>query len=76
MIPVRVPVDARPVLASERRFDIAAEGHPLSRERCPACEQPLAGSPVVLVLAGISPKDRTGTWTIGGAVAVHEECAT
>ena len=75
MIPVRVPADAKPVLASERAFDIAPD-HPLSGQDCPVCDGPLMGQPVVLVFAGIGPDDRKpGGWTTGAAVAVHEACA-
>lgn len=76
MIPVRVPADARPVLASDREF-VIADGHPLAATGCPACDAPLAnGCKVVLILAGIMPEDRKlAGWTTGGAVAVHAACA-
>jgi hypothetical protein len=77
MIPVRVPADARPVFASDRVIDLQPT-HPmaLSETPCPACDGPLAGTRVVLVLAGISPEDRErGGWVSGGAVVVHAACA-
>ena len=77
MIPVRVPADAKPVLASERVFDLQPT-HPLalSQMPCPACDGPLAGTKVVLVFTGIAPEDRKEQgWTTGGAVAVHKDCA-
>ena len=77
IIPIRVEAAARPILASERRMDIKPS-HPLAKSPCPVCDLPLAGKPVVLVLAGIDPTDREPgkTWVTGAAVAVHEECAT
>ena len=77
MIPVNVPSDARPLLASERRFVIPAKDHPLSGKLCPACDEPLAGEQeVVLVVVGIAPSRRKlDGWTTGGAVAVHVACA-
>lgn len=76
MIPVRVPVTARPVLATGRRFTVAP-GHPLAEAPCPVCDGPLGdGQEVVLVLAGIAAEDRKLTgWTTGAAVAVHATCA-
>jgi hypothetical protein len=77
MIPVRVPADAKPILASDRVIDLQPT-HPLalSETPCPACDGPLAGTKIVLVLAGIAPEDRKdGGWTAGGAVAVHAACA-
>jgi hypothetical protein len=77
MIPVRVPADAKPVLASDRVIDLQPT-HPLalSQTPCPACDSPLAGTKIVLVLAGIAPGDRKDSgWTAGGAVAVHAACA-
>jgi len=79
VIPVRVRMDARPVLASDRVIDLQPT-HPiaLSETPCPACDGPLAGTKVVLVLAGIAPEDReraTGEWGTGGAVVVHAACA-
>ena len=72
MIPVRVPSDMLPVLASERRF-------PKADGWCPVCDEALDdGAPVVLVFCGIAPEDRKegpGRWTTGGAVAVHSACA-
>lgn len=75
MIPVRVPAGARPVLASERRMTMAP-GHPLYAQPCPACDRPLGGEAVVLVLAGIAPQDRKASgYATGAAVAVHAACA-
>lgn len=75
MIPVRVRADLKPILANERRFSIEP-GHPLAGERCPACDQPLSGSPSVMVLVGYHPDDRKPSgWTSGAAVMVHEACA-
>lgn len=75
IIPVRVPADARPVLASERRF-AAHRGHPLDGIPCPVCDGPLGERVTVLILAGISPEDqKPGGFTYGGAVAVHAACA-
>ena len=81
MIPVRVSADAKPVLASERRFRIGFE-HPMGYAPCPACGKPLAGQSTVLVLTGIAPEadkwpaeDRAGRWATGGAVLVHAACA-
>lgn len=75
MIPVRVPADAVPVLASPRRF-AAHRGHPLDAHHCPVCDFPLGDGVVVLILAGIAPEDRKPAgWTTGGAVAVHAVCA-
>jgi hypothetical protein len=75
VIPVRVPADAKPVLASERRF-AAGRGHPLDNFPCPVCGGPLGEQVIVLVLAGIAPEDRKPAgWTTGGAVAVHAACA-
>jgi hypothetical protein len=74
VIPVRVPALAKPVLASDRVFDIAP-GHPLSDQDCPVCDGPLVGHPVVLVFVGIAPDDRKPAgFTTGGAVTVHEAC--
>ena len=78
MIPVRVKADTQVVLASERRFHIAA-GHPLSRSACPACGGPLTSAVCVLVFVGIDPETRAQKQGIGycsgGAVAVHAVCA-
>jgi len=75
VIPVRVPADAGPVLASERRF-AANRGHPLDNLPCPVRGGPLGEQVIVLVLAGIAPEDRKPAgWTTGGAVAVHAACA-
>lgn len=76
MIPVRVPADARPVLASDRLFTIEPD-HALYGQPCPACGLPLSvTADVVLVLAGIAPEDRKESgYTTGGAVAVHAACA-
>jgi hypothetical protein len=75
IIPVRVPADAKPVLANERRF-AANRGHPLDDYPCPVCDGPLGEQVTVLVLAGIAPEDRKpGGWTTGSAVAVHAACA-
>jgi hypothetical protein len=68
-------MDAKPVLATGNVIDLQPT-HPLalSEALCPACDGPLAGTKIVLVLAGISPEDReraTGAWGTGGAVAVH-----
>ena len=74
MIPVRVPALMEPVLASPRRFTIAAD-HPLAAGFCPVCDGPLTGQPVVLVFVGIAPEDRKPAgFTTGGAVAVHAAC--
>lgn len=76
MIPVEVPADARPVLASEIIFTIEPD-HLLYGQPCPACGQPLSvTADVVLVLAGIAPENQKGSgYTAGGAVAVHAACA-
>lgn len=76
MIPVEVPADARPVLASEIIFTIEPD-HLLYGQPCPACGQPLSvTADVVLVLAGIAPEDRRESGLVtGGAVAVHAACA-
>jgi hypothetical protein len=77
MIPVRVPADLKPVLASERRWP-PNRGHPLDDFPCPVCGGPLGEKVIVLVFAGIMPEDRKegpNRWTTGGAVAVHAVCA-
>jgi hypothetical protein len=75
VIPVRIPADAKPVLASERRFTVKA-GHPLYEEPCPVCDNPLGKGVSVLIVAGIAPEDRKpGGWATGAAVAVHAACA-
>ena len=79
MIPVRVRKDFRPELASDRVIDLEPT-HPLalSEYPCPACDGPLAGTKIVLVVIGIAPEDReraSGAWATGGAVAVHAACA-
>ncbi len=75
MIPVRVPADARPVLASDRRMDLA-EDHPLFGELCPVCDEHLGARTAVLVFVGIAPGHRKPSgYTVGGAVAVHSDCA-
>lgn len=75
MIPVRVRSDAKPVLASDRRF-AARRGHPIDSDPCPVCDGPLGDRVTVLVFVGIAPEDRKpGGYTTGGAVAVHAACA-
>lgn len=75
IIPVRVPANAKPVLASERRF-AANRGHPLDDYPCPVCADPLGDRVTVLILAGIMPEDRKDHgYTTGSAVAVHAVCA-
>jgi hypothetical protein len=82
VIPVRVRMDARPVLATDRRMELAAS-HPMALEPCPVCDVPLGPAdgppePVVLVFVGVHPADRyraTGEWGTGAAVAVHAACA-
>lgn len=78
MIPVRVPADATPVLASTRRMRIE-RGHPLYDEPCPVCGNRLGDGVTVLILAGIAPEDQVlqpaGKWTTGVAICVHVMCA-
>jgi hypothetical protein len=75
IIPVRVPADAMPVLASERRMTILP-GHPLYDELCPVCDGLLGELVTVLVFAGIEPESRKPAgWATGAAVAVHAICA-
>jgi hypothetical protein len=75
IIPVRVPADAKPVLASERRMAMQP-GHPLYGYPCPVCDRDLGGEVTVLVFAGIDPEDRKPSgWATGEAVAVHAACA-
>jgi hypothetical protein len=75
MIPVRVPVDLKVTLATDRVFDMKP-GHPLSHSQCPVCEEFLMNRRCVLVFAGIAPDDRKPAgFTTGAAVAVHEACA-
>ena len=75
MIPVRVPADAVPVLASERRF-AANRCHPIDSLPCPVCDGPIGDRVTVLVFAGIAPEDRKPAgFTVGGSVAVHAVCA-
>lgn len=75
VIPVRVPADAKPVLASERRF-AAHRGHPIDIHPCPVCGLPLGDRVTVLILAGIEPSDRKPDgWTTGAAIMVHAACA-
>jgi hypothetical protein len=78
MIPVRVRMDTRPVLATDRVTDLQPT-HPLalSETPCPACDGPLAGTKVVLVFVGIAPEDRerASEWGTGAAVTVHATCA-
>ncbi len=74
-IPVRVPADAVPALASERRM-AANRGHPLDPYPCPVCDEPLGEQVTVLILAGIRPQDRRAAGaTTGAAVQVHAACA-
>lgn len=78
VIPVRVPANAKPVLATERRFTLTPD-HPLYDVACPACDEALGGPyPVVLILAGIAPHNREGvsSWANGAGVAVHAVCAS
>jgi hypothetical protein len=75
IIPVRVPANARPVLASERRM-AAHRGHPIDPYPCPVCDLPLGDGVTVLILAGIEPESRKPAgWATGAAVAVHAACA-
>ena len=75
MIPVRVRADAKPVLASERRF-AANRGHSLDSYPCPVCDLPLGEQVTVLILAGIEPASRKPDgYARGSAVAVHAACA-
>jgi hypothetical protein len=75
IIPVRVPADAKPVLASERRMAMQSD-HPLYGHPCPVCDRDLGGEVTVLVFAGIDPEDRKPSgWSTGEAVAVHAACA-
>jgi hypothetical protein len=75
VIPVRIPADAKPVLASGRRFTIGSH-HPLYNELCPVCDGPLGEGVSVLIVAGIEPSNRKpGGWATGAAVAVHAACA-
>lgn len=78
MIPVRVPADARPVLAVERRM-LIERGHPMYDQPCPVCVKRLGSAVTVLILAGIAPEDQkpnpAGCWTTGAAVCVHAVCA-
>jgi hypothetical protein len=79
MIPVRVRMDTKPVIAVDKVIDLSPT-HPiaLSETPCPACDGPLAGTKVVLVFVGIAPEDReraSGEWGTGGAVTVHAACA-
>lgn len=75
MIPIRIRADAKVVLASERRMDLA-RGHPLFLQQCPVCDEYLGEYTIVLVFVGIHPKDRKDNgYTIGGTVAVHARCA-
>lgn len=73
-MPVRLLADASPALASEDVIDLVP-GHPLHGTACPACGESLTG-PVLLVLAGASPRNRAPDAANGGAVAVHKACAT
>ncbi len=70
MIPVRVPADAKPVLASDRRIAMQPD-HPLFDVLCPVCDVFLGDRETVLILVGRKP----GAWTTGAAVAVHADCA-
>lgn len=76
MIPVRVPSDTRPVLASKRRVAIE-RGHPLHDQPCPVCGDRLGSAVTVYVFLGIEPGDQKppGGWTTGVAVMVHAICA-
>ena len=80
MIPVRVRMDTKPVLASDRVMTIASD-HPLAREGvlCPACDRAFTlNNKAVLVFVGIDPEDHerhSGAYGTGGAVAVHAACA-
>jgi hypothetical protein len=78
MIPVRVPADARPALACERRLRIE-RGHPMYDQPCPVCVKRLGSAVTVLILAGIAPEDRkpepAGRWATGAAICVHAVCA-
>jgi hypothetical protein len=75
MIPVRVPADAEPVLATDQRFTIAPD-HPLAEWGCPVCDEPLVNRVTVLILAGIAPEDRKDSgYTTGAGVCVHAVCA-
>lgn len=75
IIPIQVPADAKPVLASERRFNLK-EDHPLYSAGCPVCDDILGSKESVLILAGIAPENRrpAGSCT-GEGVMVHAECA-
>ena len=73
MIPVRVPA----VSPAGRVVSVVpiTPGHPVDGTECPACGEPIeAPAPLVLVLVGIEPAARTGSWVTGGAVAVHADC--
>jgi hypothetical protein len=75
IIPVRVPANARPVLATERRFNVRPD-HPLYEGFCAVCEGLLGETVFVLVFAGIEPESRKPRgFATGAAVAVHAFCA-
>lgn len=75
IIPVRVPSDSKPILATDRSFDIRPD-HPLYSEYCPVCAVPLGLRKAVLVVVGIEPSSRKEYgFCTGAAVAVHSDCA-
>lgn len=79
IIPVRVAAGARPVLAGRAEPFPLPLVHGLRGSECPACGRQLASEGecmVQLVLVGIYPGDRRPDGSVlGGAVAVHAECA-
>lgn len=77
IIPVRVPFDTKPVLATEGLKVIELDrDHPLFPEPCPVCEVELGFMPIVLIFAGIELTSRKDHgWCTGAAIAVHAQCA-
>lgn len=75
IITIRVPADAKPVLATDRRFNIKHD-HPLYETQCPVCDVILGDEECVMILAGI-PRDcqKSSGWTTGTGIMVHTVCA-
>lgn len=71
--PVRVPAHAATFIAVPELH--LAEGHPLTRDRCPVCDRRFGRGPIAMVYVGAEPGARRGPRHMAGAaVPVHTRC--